>query len=77
MQEQKRSSLGTNATSDLARVVDSSNQFAFDLYSKLWESDLKDWLNAWRANGSLEIKGLKPGRRVPKLNESHMLLWKL
>src|SRR5262249_14741191 len=37
MQKQEHSSLGTTATSDLAQLVDSSNQFAFDLYSKLRE----------------------------------------
>jgi len=41
-----------------------------------WESDLKDWIEAWRKEGRLEISGMKPRQRVPHRGEENYLHWK-
>jgi len=46
---------------------------AFDIamtHPLVWEQDLKEWI---RQDGTLQIAGLKPGERVPKLNMGHFL----
>jgi three-Cys-motif partner protein len=41
----------------------------------VWDSDVKDWIQEWRSSGSLRIDGMKPRQRVPKLEESNVLVW--
>ena len=41
----------------------------------VWESDLKEWISEWRSEGKLDIHGLRPRARVPRLNSSHELVW--
>lgn len=44
------------------------------LWSPLvWESDLKAWIKEWEKNHIVIIKGKKPNRRVPHLNEGNIL----
>lgn len=39
----------------------------------VWDSDLKAWISEWSKDGVLEIEGLKPRERVPKLGAGHYL----
>ena len=41
----------------------------------VWESDVKDTIGAMRRNGELEVKGLKPRERTPKLGSGHSLVF--
>jgi three-Cys-motif partner protein len=41
----------------------------------VWESDLKNWINSWKEQGLLQIDGMKPRQRVPKLDEHNVLRW--
>ena len=41
----------------------------------VWESDLKGWIKVWQAAGQLEVQGLGPRERVPKLGQRNMLVW--
>jgi hypothetical protein len=41
----------------------------------VWESDLKGWIKVWQAAGQLEVQGLGPRERVPKLGQRNMLAW--
>ena len=41
-----------------------------------WESDLKEWIDAWRSEGRLDVVGLQPRQRVPHRNEENYLIWK-
>ncbi len=38
-----------------------------------WESDLKDWIKAWKKSGHLEFLGLAANQRVPQLGMNHKL----
>lgn len=42
----------------------------------VWESDLKEWIKEWQGQGVLDVQGLGPRERVPKLGQRHMLQWK-
>ena len=42
----------------------------------VWESDLKEWIREWQGEGVLDVQGLGPRERVPKLGQRHMLGWK-
>jgi hypothetical protein len=39
------------------------------------ESDLKDWIEAWRKENRIHIEGLQGRERVPKRDRSHFLVW--
>ncbi|MCA1790212.1 MAG: three-Cys-motif partner protein TcmP, partial [Thioalkalivibrio sp.] len=39
----------------------------------VWESDLKEWIRAWRRDGSVIVNGLGPREQVPKLDHRHTL----
>lgn len=39
----------------------------------VWESDLKEWIKAWRREGSVIVNGLGPREQVPKLDHGHTL----
>lgn len=41
----------------------------------VWESDLKDWIKDWRANGRVRLDGLAEGKRSPKRGDGHTLVW--
>ncbi len=41
-----------------------------------WESDLKHWIEAWKAEGRLKIVGMQPRQRVPRRSEENYLVWK-
>ena len=41
----------------------------------VWESDLKDWIKDWRANGRVRLDGLAAGKRSPKRGDGHTLVW--
>jgi hypothetical protein len=41
-----------------------------------WESDLKDWIKEWQQQGTLEVTGVQPGQRVPRLDAANQLVWK-
>lgn len=41
-----------------------------------WESDLKQWIGEWKAEGRLSVEGLKPRQRVPHRDEGNYLIWK-
>ena len=41
-----------------------------------WESDLKQWIQAWKDEGHLTVQGMKPNQRVPRRGESNYLVWK-
>jgi len=50
---------------------------AWDLtlsFPLVWESDLKEWIGNWKAEGWLRIEGMQPRQRVPKLNERNILV---
>jgi three-Cys-motif partner protein len=42
----------------------------------VWESDLKSWIKEWREQDQLDVEGLDPRERVPKLDQRHLLVWK-
>ena len=42
----------------------------------VWESDLKGWIKEWHDQGYLDLEGLAPRERVPKLGQRHTLVWK-
>lgn len=41
-----------------------------------WESDLKQWIEDWKAEGRLSVEGTKPRQRVPHRGEANYLVWK-
>ncbi len=41
----------------------------------VWESDLKEWIKDWQAEGKLRLDGLAAGKRTPKRGDGHMLVW--
>ncbi len=42
----------------------------------VWESDVKDWLKEWRTQDLARVEGLRPGQRVPKLDQGITIIWK-
>jgi three-Cys-motif partner protein len=44
-------------------------------YPLVWESDLKDWIQEWKAEGRLKLEGMQPRQRVPKLDAGNAMLW--
>lgn len=40
-----------------------------------WESDVKEWLRAWVAEGSLAYDGFASRQQVPKLDAGNVLIW--
>jgi three-Cys-motif partner protein len=42
----------------------------------VWDCDIKDWIREWRIAGSLQIEGMKPKERVPKLDHGIVLIWR-
>ncbi len=43
--------------------------------SLVWESDLKSWIDDWRKSGNIQLRGMKPNQRVPKLGQHIELVW--
>ena len=41
-----------------------------------WDADLKDWIKSWEESGRLEIEGMLPRQRVPRLKSNNYLIWK-
>ncbi|HSH40127.1 MAG TPA: hypothetical protein VK993_15245 [Chthoniobacterales bacterium] len=41
-----------------------------------WESDLKQWVEEWKAEGRLSVEGMNPRQRVPHRNQRNYLVWK-
>lgn len=41
-----------------------------------WESDLKQWIDEWKAEGRLSVEGMQPRQRVPHRGEANYLVWK-
>jgi three-Cys-motif partner protein len=41
-----------------------------------WESDLKQWIEQWKAESRLNVVGMQPRQRVPHLGEENYLIWK-
>lgn len=41
-----------------------------------WESDLKQWIDSWKAEGRLSIEGMQPRQRVPHRDKGNYLVWK-
>jgi hypothetical protein len=39
----------------------------------VWEQDLKEWIREWQSQASIELGGLKPRERAPKLKRGHTL----
>lgn len=39
-----------------------------------WESDLKQWLHDWKAEGLIRYEGLAPRARVPQHNRNHVIV---
>lgn len=51
---------------------------AWDLalsFPLVWDSDPKIWIKEWRAKGLIELQGLRPRQKVPKLGEGNELIW--
>jgi three-Cys-motif partner protein len=42
----------------------------------VWDVDVKDWIAEWQRQGALEVQGLKPRQRVPRLGGANRLIWK-
>jgi three-Cys-motif partner protein len=42
----------------------------------VWDSDLKDWIAAWKREGRLTVENLKPRQKVPKLGAGNCLNWR-
>jgi hypothetical protein len=70
------------AQKEAKSLFDVSGKVAYDtVWSKVmkwplvWEADFKGWLDEWKAQG-MEIKGLKPRQRVPKVGDGVQLVWK-
>lgn len=40
-----------------------------------WESDLKEWINAWVKEGALQIEGMTERQRVPHHGKGNILVW--
>jgi hypothetical protein len=40
-----------------------------------WEADLKNWINQWNKDGHLEIEGMMPRQRVPRVGQNIRLIW--
>ena len=45
-------------------------------HSMTWESDLKEWVEDWRAEKAIEMEGWRSRQRVPHRNENNFLVWK-
>lgn len=41
----------------------------------VWESDLKEWIKDWKTDGTIRLDGLAAGRKVPKRDDGHTLVW--
>ncbi|MCE9544578.1 MAG: three-Cys-motif partner protein TcmP [Planctomycetia bacterium] len=41
----------------------------------VWESDLKEWIAAWRQEKKLDLGGLAPQGRVPQRGKGHFVVW--
>lgn len=41
----------------------------------IWESDLKEWIREWQQQDRLELTGLQPRQRVPRLKARNYLVW--
>jgi three-Cys-motif partner protein len=53
-------------------------QITWDLalsFPLVWDSDLKNWIKHWKAEGLIKLEGMKPGQRVPKLDGGNLLVW--
>lgn len=59
------------------REIAYSDAWKIALTSPLvWESDLKSWVEKWKAEGRIEVKGLKDKERTPKYDRiEHRLIW--
>ena len=40
-----------------------------------WESDLKEWIDAWVKEGALNIEGMTARQRVPHRGKGNILVW--
>lgn len=40
-----------------------------------WESDLKEWIDAWVKEGALKIEGMTERQRVPHRGKGNILVW--
>ncbi|RJP32663.1 MAG: three-Cys-motif partner protein TcmP [Phycisphaerales bacterium] len=59
------------------RTVDYDDVWAAALSHPLvWKSDVDAWIDEWKKAGRVELTGLKPRERVPKLDAGHQLLWR-
>ena len=41
----------------------------------VWECDLKEWIDDWKQNGDLQVEGMAPRQRVPRLKQNNVLVW--
>lgn len=41
-----------------------------------WESDLKDWVREWQAQGLVAVEGLVSRQHVPQRGSDHWLVWR-
>lgn len=42
----------------------------------VYESDLHQWIDDWKKQGEVEVRGLQPRERVPKCQAGHALVWR-
>ncbi len=40
----------------------------------VWDSDVKAWIKAWKAEGSIRLEGLGPGEHAPKREMGHRIV---
>ena len=69
--------------SAILQVLESKRRLLYDDAWQLavseplsWESDLKQWIEDWKAEGRLVVEGTKARQRVPRRGEGNYLVWK-
>lgn len=41
----------------------------------IYQNDIKKWISEWREAGLIEIEGLGPRERTPKIKKHHFIIW--
>jgi hypothetical protein len=71
------------AKHELRTTLEANAQVLFDdawakamQHSAVTESDLREWINEWKAAGLLTFVGLQPGQKIPQKHKDQHLRWR-
>jgi len=70
------------AKSELRKTLETTGRVLFDdawanamQHSTVMGSDLREWMNEWKASGLLTFVNLQPGQKLPRKHEHQYLEW--